>query len=879
MTQTDHFKIIDSAFRDIDFQQLIRIAGMHQIVVQRYSEEDGKRLLMMGARIGLQSNGTLNDTQREFIREVFRYTYSGDPEKLYSFMEQETDEEEYLLLGYVLKDPYSVVLSLINFILCFAYADGIVEERLKNQLDSLFHLNELISFKSDDSWNPYPPEALLQEDAIYILEYLDNRDQQYNAKLFKAIHLNTGKAIIPIKHLFDELENKGILRIVKTDSGKMIRFTGFPYKRSAGWGRYPHIPVSPDLTISIPAAMNYINAPLVAGNGLHILTAYSWELDDTKLDNLRDPSAADSYLIVSAGKLLPFRYSGYSGLLRAIPALAEYTDHLQGVKSSTRITDAVIIRYYRTDETTAEWLVIAGNMLFHIRYCIKDAESAEKQEEAFQDFTEKIVLVNSKIRKKEMPVQNPGLTDDMNELKEYIAELIAARQRREAFLNASVQRNEERIRNATGDWQTLLPETKAELQEMTERTAEILQERRQRVLHRGFPNDLFPRKNGPLIRLGKQGGLWRILDADPETNTLLVLSERSVWTMRNPVFTKNITWEISVVRQWLNEDFFETEFTEEEKQAIRTTHLSNLDHRESARNSGTDTDDRVFLLSEEEAYMYFRNDSDRRMEIHAGEWLLRSPGRMDNYWMTVGYQGRIWCPWFSGTHVNESRRFSESAVDIRPVLRFDPGFPIPRPAVIKVEDGHVLPDEQDLLKPGNVILFGKNRICWRILNIDPDTGAVLVMADQPVAFRPFHDTKKEDPGWETCSLRKWLNEVYFKEAFSESEQEAILSTHLVNKSSEYRRDKTARKWNDTFDRIFLLSQEEVRQYLRTDEERANGYTYWLRSPGRYHGYRKTVDRDGSLSYNDRLLNEDLYVCPAFRLDRNAPAFRSLVILE
>lgn len=83
-----------------------------------------------------------------------------------------------------------------------------------------------------------------------------------------------------------------------------------------------------------------------------------------------------------------------------------------------------------------------------------------------------------------------------------------------------------------------------------------------------------------------------------------------------------ITWEKCTLRKWLNEDFYNT-FTPEEQARILETHLKNPGNKKYGTKGGKDTDDKIFLLSLDEAKEYMTKD---KRVADAGWWWLRSPG-------------------------------------------------------------------------------------------------------------------------------------------------------------------------------------------------------------------------------------------------------------
>ena len=112
--------------------------------------------------------------------------------------------------------------------------------------------------------------------------------------------------------------------------------------------------------------------------------------------------------------------------------------------------------------------------------------------------------------------------------------------------------------------------------------------------------------------------------------------------------TNNITWENSLYRKWLNKDFYDLAFSNEEKNQILLAAIETPDNPLSGTSGGGNTQDHIFLLSRDEAEQYFTTDEARKStatpyakskgavdnETFGGTtiWVLRSPGvsRGDN---------------------------------------------------------------------------------------------------------------------------------------------------------------------------------------------------------------------------------------------------------
>lgn len=167
-------------------------------------------------------------------------------------------------------------------------------------------------------------------------------------------------------------------------------------------------------------------------------------------------------------------------------------------------------------------------------------------------------------------------------------------------------------------------------------------------------------------------------------------------------------------------------------------------------------------------------------------------------------------------------------------------------------------------KVGDIVVFGsyeqdddlsngKEEIRWIVLAKDKDSAFLiscyLLDCEQ-------YNTSKGNVTWETCTLRKWLNETFFGEAFDSKEQTRIKTTHVsTEKNSEFGTDSG----NDTYDKVFLLSANEVLKYLRSKRLRSCEFTryaygngggvtklWWLRTCGNYQKWVACVD--SSISY-------------------------------
>ena len=155
---------------------------------------------------------------------------------------------------------------------------------------------------------------------------------------------------------------------------------------------------------------------------------------------------------------------------------------------------------------------------------------------------------------------------------------------------------------------------------------------------------------GDVVAFGRY--TWYVTDKTDDICTLLC---------QGPVAEKayndngtDITWENCSLRRWLNEDFYNSKFSDGEKASIITTHNTFTDADSSYEmDCGNDTDDKVYLFS----YSESNSVSDDVRECGL-DWWLRSPGqKQDRAVFILGKAANL-----MGTVVDQSR-------GVRPAIR------------------------------------------------------------------------------------------------------------------------------------------------------------------------------------------------------------------
>lgn len=187
---------------------------------------------------------------------------------------------------------------------------------------------------------------------------------------------------------------------------------------------------------------------------------------------------------------------------------------------------------------------------------------------------------------------------------------------------------------------------------------------------------------------------------------------------------------------------------------------------------------------------------------------------------------------------------------------------------------------------------GKERIAWTVLDIRD--GKALLISRYGLDCQPYNK-KLEDVTWENSSIRSWLNDQFYNNAFSADEQSAIILTHVDNSKAQIG-SVSADPGKDTTDRLFLLSALEADTYFSNDRERCceptlyaqeqGVYTglsvnkvdgkwmgaWWLRTPGYFNIAAAKVLIGGVINYQSHVITEHTAIRPACWVDLSAMGY-------
>ena len=174
-------------------------------------------------------------------------------------------------------------------------------------------------------------------------------------------------------------------------------------------------------------------------------------------------------------------------------------------------------------------------------------------------------------------------------------------------------------------------------------------------------------------------------------------------------------------------------------------------------------------------------------------------------------------------------------------------------------------------KQTNNLINGKENIDWIVLA--KENKRILIMSKYALDCKRYNN-EWDNVTWENCTLRTWLNDLFYNDAFNPTEKAWIRQTRLKNDGG-----------NDTRDRVFLLSSSEAENYFNLNSLNSLRYCaatnyaivrgvyvgwtscqWWLRSIGaqRINTHNAANVRcDGSVNYDGtRVTCDNIGIRPA-----------------
>ena len=307
-----------------------------------------------------------------------------------------------------------------------------------------------------------------------------------------------------------------------------------------------------------------------------------------------------------------------------------------------------------------------------------EAENKNLQSQLKQQKAEYEAAVES------LSLREKKLTNELEKIKEKALRAEELLTENEALKEQALRAEElltenEALKEKASRAEELLTENEALKERIAAREKELLDEiemlkakktsQESRTRHKRKSGDPLDLRVGDKLRYGAfpQGSkgeiqplMWRVLAV--EKDKALIITEQLIDTMQYNSFSDDITWEQCSLRFWLNNTFITSAFGGSLPRRVMVTTNDNPDNPKHGTEGGAPTEDKVFLLSVEEAEKYFKDNADRMAGVteyaqkqgawvsndyllpngeKAGLWWLRSPGYISHTASRVLINGDI----------------------------------------------------------------------------------------------------------------------------------------------------------------------------------------------------------------------------------------------
>ena len=135
----------------------------------------------------------------------------------------------------------------------------------------------------------------------------------------------------------------------------------------------------------------------------------------------------------------------------------------------------------------------------------------------------------------------------------------------------------------------------------------------------------------------------------------------------------------------------------------------------------------------------------------------------------------------------------------------------------------------------------KEPIEWIVL--DRQENKSLLLSKYILDCKCYHDIEYPVT-WETCTLRHWLNNDFLQQAFNYNEQQGIILTEVLNLGHINEMYNT-NSGNNTNDKIFCLSMDEVKKYFGNGAQEKFGYQLGKNVVAKGTNYAKQLNNYGA----------------------------------
>ena len=170
---------------------------------------------------------------------------------------------------------------------------------------------------------------------------------------------------------------------------------------------------------------------------------------------------------------------------------------------------------------------------------------------------------------------------------------------------------------------------------------------------------------------GKEDVEWLVLDK--KDGKILIISRYALDCQQYDENSGSVTWEVCSLRKWLNSDFVNSAFTDDEKEVILTTSVAAHKNSFFKVKSGENTNDMIFLLSTTEVKQYLKYKTDRKCiptDFAVANGVQSNAAGNCNWWMRTPGCNQVCVAFVSDVGISNNIGINNSTDDfaVRPAM-------------------------------------------------------------------------------------------------------------------------------------------------------------------------------------------------------------------
>ena len=226
MARGNIFANLENKFQYATESQIIDMAldALGRAVVAAGTDNDAHiaGIIILGARVGFDENGSLNEKEKKLVREVIGKAMDADLEtNVFPMVSQKLKKEDFDTLELINQLGPAVALPTLEYILACAYVDGKINDSTAEKLEGIFGLSLLAGFFASGLESVPAPIRKVELTSLEKRIYEAFKGDDSLSTVDEVCGKMRGEPEYQVKNALDSLCGKDILYKAETAVGDM----------------------------------------------------------------------------------------------------------------------------------------------------------------------------------------------------------------------------------------------------------------------------------------------------------------------------------------------------------------------------------------------------------------------------------------------------------------------------------------------------------------------------------------------------------------------------------------------------------------------------------------------------------------------------------